>query len=184
MTTPSTADLRGVPPERVRDALRDGDPLPGGRGFAGLLRDPPNREGPVLVRDVLGRQPLFVERGVADPMTEDGPTTPGAWSFDRTDLDDPEPLRAGALLSSAGTERVWSLPDGEAVDPEPGQAGVDEALDAALGDLDVGDLEAERDGNDLAVAFSGGIDSGVVAAAVPDAPCYVAGFEGCHDVAA
>ncbi|EMA60884.1 asparagine synthase [Halorubrum kocurii JCM 14978] len=168
-----------MPPERVRDALRERDPLPGGRGFAGRLADPPDRDGPVLVRDVLGRQPLFVERGAASSATADDPTDPDAWSFDRTDLDDPEPVPAGAVASSAGTERVWSLSDGGPVDRESGQAAVDEALDAALGET-----EAGGDGTDLAVAFSGGVDSGVVAAAVPDAPCYVAGFEGCHDVAA
>jgi len=180
MTTPSSTgpDPRGASPERVRDALRDDDSLPGGRGFAGLLRDPPNREGPALVRDVLGRQPLFVERDAADPATEPDPTAADSWSFDRTDLDDPEPVPAGSFASSAGTERVWSLPDDGPADPEPGQAAVDRALDAALGDLETGA------GGDLAVAFSGGVDSGVVAAAVPDASCYVAGFDGCHDVAA
>ena len=179
MPDAQSSELRGAPPDRVRDALRDGDPLPGGRGFAGLLRDPPNRGGPVLVRDVLGRQPLFVERGATDSATARGPTDPDAWSFDRTDLDDPEPIPAGAIASSAGTERIWSLPDAGPADPETGQAAVDEALDGALGSVGT-----ETNENDLAVAFSGGVDSGVVAAAVPDAPCYVAGFEGCHDVAA
>ncbi|ELZ37383.1 asparagine synthase [Halorubrum saccharovorum DSM 1137] len=187
MADAQSPDLRGSPPERVRDALRDGDPFPGGRGFAGLLRDPPDREGPVLVRDVLGRQPLFVERGAADPATARDPTAPAAWSFDRTDLADPKPVPGGSLASSAGTERVWSLPGEGPVDSESGQAAVDEALDGALGALDaggLGGLETEADGDDLAVAFSGGVDSGVVAAAVPDAPCYVAGFEGCHDIEA
>jgi asparagine synthase (glutamine-hydrolysing) len=183
MASSHSSDLRGAPPDRVHDALRGGDPLSGGRGFAGLLYDSPNREGPVLVRDVLGRQPLFVERGAADPVSGGDPTDSGAWSFDRTGLDDPEPVPAGAVASSAGIERVWSLPDDEAVDPESGQSAVNRALDAALGDVDVGgDAGANR--NDLAVAFSGGVDSGVVAAAVPDAPCYVAGFEGCHDIEA
>ncbi|PHQ37989.1 asparagine synthase [Halorubrum persicum] len=195
-------ELCGASPEHVRDALRDGDALPGGRGFAGLLRDPPDREGSVLVRDALGRQPLFVERGAAgvapeggsatdgdpatdcDPTTDRDPTAADAWSFDRTDLDEPEPVPAGALVSAAGTERVWSLPDGGAVDAESGQAAVDDALGAALADLDVAGPEPGSDAGDLAVAFSGGVDSGVVAAAVPDAPCYVAGFEGCHDIEA
>jgi len=179
MTTPSSSDLRGASPDRICDALRGGDPLPGGRGFAGLLRDPPNREGPVLVRDVLGREPLFVERGGADPASGGDPTDSGIWSFDRTDLDDPEPVPAGTVASSAGAERVWSLPDEEPVDAESGQAAVDEALGAVLGEI-----KTEANRNDLAVAFSGGIDSGVVAAAVPDAPCYVVGFEGCHDIEA
>jgi asparagine synthase (glutamine-hydrolysing) len=34
------------------------------------------------------------------------------------------------------------------------------------------------------VAFSGGVDSAAVAAGVPRAPCYVAGFPDAHDVAA
>ncbi|WP_435094410.1 asparagine synthase C-terminal domain-containing protein [Halorubrum sp. N11] len=183
MTGSRSSDLRGAPPDRVRDALSDADSLSGGRGFAGLLHDPPNREGPVLVRDVLGRQPLFVEKRAVDPASGVAPTDPGAWSFDRTDLGEPEPAPAGTVTSRAGTERVWSLPAEEAVDPERGQGAVDRALDAALGDIDAG-CDAGADGDDLAIAFSGGVDSGVVAAAVPDAPCYVAGFEGCHDVEA
>ena len=166
----TTADLRGASPEHVRNAVRDGDPLPGGRGFAGRLGDPPNREGPVLVRDVLGRQPLFVERD-RTPLD--------AWSFDRADLDDPEPVPAGSVVSGTGTERVWSLPEDGPVEPDAGQAAVDRALDSALGDVD-----PDGPGGDLAIAFSGGVDSGVVAAAVSDTPCYVAGFEGCHDVTA
>jgi len=121
----------------------------------------------------------FVERGGADPASGGDPTDSGIWSFDRTDLDDPEPVPAGTVASSAGAERVWSLPDEEPVDAESGQAAVDEALGAVLGEI-----KTEANRNDLAVAFSGGIDSGVVAAAVPDAPCYVAGFEGCHDIEA
>jgi len=185
MADPQSPELRGASPDRIRDALRDGDPLPGGRGFAGLLRDPPNREGPVLVRDGLGRQPRFVERGAAGPASGNRPATardpaaPDAWSFDRTDLDDPEPVPAGEVVSSAGTERVWALPTDGPVDPETGQAAVDEALGAALGSIGT-----ETNEGDLAVAFSGGVDSGLVAAGAPDAPCYVAGFEGCHDVAA
>jgi len=66
---PST-DLRGASADRVRAALREGDPLPGGRGFAGRLADRPKKghgNEPVLVRDVLGRQPLFVECGAPNP---------------------------------------------------------------------------------------------------------------------
>ncbi len=174
--TPDT-DLRGAAPARVRDALRDGDPLPGGRGFAGRLSDPPARDGPVLVRDVLGRQPLFVERAAADPTTDRAPTDPGAWAFDRAALFDPTSLPAGSVASATGVERVWTLPDGAPADPGPAQAAVDDALDGTLNEL-------ARAIDGLAVAFSGGVDSGVVAAGAPDAPCYVAGFDGCHDVAA
>jgi len=177
MAGPSSADLRGTSPDRVRDALRDGDPLPGGRGFAGRLRDAPGRDGAVLVRDVLGRQPLFVEREAADPTNGRVPTDPSAWGFDRAPLADPMPVSAGSVVSGAGVEQVWMLPDGAPTDPDPAQAAVDAALGGALDEL-----EAAPDG--LAVAFSGGVDSGLVAAGAPDAPCYVAGFEGCHDVAA
>jgi len=175
--------LRGLPADRVRAALRDGNPLPGGCGFAGLLADPPDREGPVLVRDVLGRQPLFVERDALDPETEHRPTAPGAWDFDRDALDDPESVPAGGVVSATGTERVWRLPEPAATaDREAALAAVEDAVSAALHDLVPGTSDPETDGGDLAVAFSGGVDSGLVAAAAPEAPCYVAGFEGSHDV--
>ncbi|WP_418284377.1 asparagine synthase C-terminal domain-containing protein [Halorubrum sp. DTA46] len=181
--------LRGAPAERVRAALRDGDSLPGGRGFAGLLTDPPGRGGPVLARDVLGREPLFVERGVLSAAETDGtegrgdPTERGAWSFDRADLDDPQAVPAGSVVSANGVERVWALPDEEPATPADGQAAVDTAIAASLDE--VGGERAEiAENDDLAVAFSGGVDSGLVAAGAPTAPRYVAGFEGCHDVAA
>ncbi|MFC7186140.1 asparagine synthase C-terminal domain-containing protein [Halorubrum yunnanense] len=172
-----STDLRGASPDRVRDALRDGDPLPGGRGFAGRLADPPNREGPVLVRDALGRQPLFVERGPADPAADRAPTDPDAWSFNPNALADPAPVPAGSVASPGGVDRVWALPEEPPVDPEAAQAAVDAAIDDALS----GSTDASAE---PAVAFSGGVDSGLVAAGAPDAACYVAGFEGCHDVAA
>ena len=190
MTGTRASDLRGASPDSVRDALSDGDPLPGGRGFAGRLADPPDRDGPVLVRDVLGRQPLFAEReaigGDSAAATDRAPTDPDAWSFDRAALDDPERVPAGSVASASGVDRVWTLPDGPPAEPEAAQAAVDAAVDDALGGL--GGLADESDRPNgpgrLAVAFSGGVDSGLVAAGAPDAPCYVAGFEGCHDVAA
>ncbi|RLM70553.1 asparagine synthase C-terminal domain-containing protein [Halorubrum sp. Atlit-26R] len=196
--TPQPTDLRGASADRVRDALRDGDPLPGGRGFAGLLTDPPkwdspdrdapNREGSVLVRDVLGRQPLFIEREALDPESDRRPTDPEAWAFDRGALADPASVPAGSVVSASGTEHVWGLPDSEpTADREAALSAVDDAVSAALGDLATSPASARAEGTadgDLAVAFSGGVDSGLVAAAVPEAPCYVAGFEGSHDVAA
>ncbi|TKX68333.1 MULTISPECIES: asparagine synthase C-terminal domain-containing protein [Halorubrum] len=195
MSGPDPSDLRGAAADRVRAALRDAAPLPGGRGFAGLLADPPspdspspdprNRDGsdrdePVLVRDALGRQPLFVEREALDPETDRRPTDPDAWAFDRGALADPASVPAGSVVSAAGTERVWRLPDlGPTADREAALSTVDGAVSGALADL-----SAEAEADDLAVAFSGGVDSGLVAAAVPEAPCYVAGFEGSHDVAA
>lgn len=172
--------LRGASASLVAGAVRRRDPFPGTRGFAGLLASPPvtedDADDPVLVRDVLGRQPLFVEADATDP------TDPDAWSFDRGDLRDPDSVPAGSVVSATETERRWSLPTVPAADPEPAQEAVDAAIEAALADLAAEDA-APSTGR-LAVAFSGGVDSALVASAVPDAPCYVAGFEGCHDVAA
>ena len=192
--------LRGASPGVVADAIRTRDPLPGTSGFAGLLADPPERSGPVLVRDVLGRQPLFVERNANRPICS------VAWGFDPTALDDPVAVPAGSVVADAGTDpkngrrsrRIWSLPTTEPADPEAAQAAVDDAIDKALTDLHFGagsnadrtdssgdTAEHSGDADErLAVAFSGGVDSGLVASAVPNAPCYVAGFEGCHDLSA
>ncbi|ELZ85643.1 asparagine synthase [Haloferax elongans ATCC BAA-1513] len=153
--------MRGADESVVRRALESGDSLPGTAGFAGVL------DGQ-LVRDVLGRQPLFWERD-----------DPGAWSFDRCDLSDPVSVPAGHVrpISADGDDEnrsVWTLPD------LPVASDRDEAL-AAVRDA-VLESVREVDDDGLAVAFSGGVDSAVVAAGVPDAPCYVAGFEGSHDI--
>ncbi|KAB1196730.1 MULTISPECIES: asparagine synthase-related protein [Haloferax] len=155
--------MRGADPELVRRALAERDPLPGTAGFAGEI------DGR-LVRDVLGRQPLFSERD--DPET---------WSFDHRDLTDPISLPPGRVRTvtgdeSAADEQVWSLPS------PPAATDTDEAL-ATVRDAVFESVNAISD-DGLAVAFSGGVDSAVVAAGVPDAPCYVVGFEGAHDIAA
>ena len=181
-----TTDLIGASPAHVRSALASGEALPGGCGFGGLLTDPPGRDGPVLVRDVLGRQPVFVDRAARNP------TASGAWSTDRTTLADPMSVPAGSIVDPATggePEPVWTLPDPAPSAAATAQAAVTDAIESALERLDRPRSDgpaadgAAADG-DLAVAFSGGVDSGLVASAVPDAPCYVAGFEGCHDVAA
>jgi len=152
-------DLDGdvVDPTLIRAALAAGDPLPGTGGFAGSL------DG-TLVRDVLGRRPLFVDRD-----------DPDRWSRTLTDLARPRSLPAGCVLDAAGERRVWSLPDPEASAAEPALGEVTDAVERSVRAVD-------PDG--LAVAFSGGVDSAVVAAGVPEAPLYVAGFDGAHDVAA
>ncbi|KAB1194881.1 asparagine synthetase B [Haloferax sp. MBLA0076] len=155
--------MRGADDALVRRALNERDPLPGTAGFAGEI------DGR-LVRDVLGRQPLFSER-------ED----PSVWSFDHRDLTDPVAVPSGQSRPTTGddagrAEQVWTLPAPDvATDAEEALAQVRAAVFESVDSVD-------DDG--LAVAFSGGVDSAVVASGVPDAPCYVAGFEGSHDIAA
>ena len=153
----------GMDATLVRRALSERDPLPGTTGFAGEI------DGR-LVRDVLGRRPIFSERD--DPAT---------WSYDHRDLTDPVAVPPGHVRpttdgESAGDELVWSLPS------PPVTADTDEALEAVRDAVFESVRSVSDDG--LAVAFSGGVDSAVVAAGVPDAPCYVVGFEGAHDIAA
>ena len=163
----------GADPGTVRSAIETADPLPGTAGFAGQL------DGR-LVRDVLGRRPVFVDGG--------------SWAFDPTTLADPVSVQAGTVRGldvddpagdgDAGTapvERHWTLP---AVDPEPDDGHALAAVREAVLGRTRGVGSDDPNGESVAVAFSGGVDSAVVAAGVPDAPCYVAGFEGCHDVAA
>lgn len=145
--------LHGSTPSVVRQAIGRGDALPGTRGFAGSV------DG-LLVRDVLGRYPLFV----------DGE----AWAFDPTELDDPRSFPAGHVRSSKGVERWGELPDPPVADPGEGVEAVRSALERAFSTVDT---------ESLAVAFSGGVDSALIAAAL-DVPLYVVGFPESHDVEA
>ncbi|MFB6127587.1 MAG: asparagine synthase C-terminal domain-containing protein [Halolamina sp.] len=198
---------RSLDPDPVAAAVAERDPLPGTAGFAGVLAGADRRgdsadcdgrggtdetddlpAGALLVRDVLGRRPVWYDRMGGDPR----------WAFDPSDLADPTLLPAGHALGldsavdagDAGADsladgnrderdpspvRVWSLPTPE---PRPHEWAVTAVEDA------VAETVRAVDGDDLAVAFSGGVDSAVVAAGAPETPLYVAGFEGCHDVAA
>ncbi|ELZ22255.1 asparagine synthase [Halosimplex carlsbadense 2-9-1] len=149
--------LRGASTETVRRALADGDPLSGTAGFAGSV------DGRV-VRDVLGRQPVFTE---ADD--------PSAWSFDPAALSNPATVPAGHVRGPDGDERVWTLPNPRPATDE--RAAVRAVRSAVRGAID--DTATEG----LAVAFSGGVDSAALAARL-DAPLYVAGFPESHDVEA
>ncbi|MFP8956268.1 asparagine synthase C-terminal domain-containing protein [Natrialbaceae archaeon A-CW3] len=178
MTNVADGGLRGASPGVVRTALETRNPLPGTFGFAGWLGD-------ALVRDVLGRVPLFVEKPMLEGTTPLEPagtaSTPGA-------LENPVLFPAGSRQrSGAPPETVWTLPahagdgdDGkvavETVSSAPGDAleRVDEAITAAADAV-------SREDVDIAIAFSGGIDSALVAELL-DAPLYVAGFPGSHDV--
>ncbi len=149
--------MQGATADLVRRAIEENDPLPGTRGFAGEL------DG-TLVRDVLGRYPLFSEA--------DDPTM---WSHDPRDLGAPTPVPAGFARTSDGDNRLWELPDPPAFEDE--SEAIAAVRDAVRTCLD----EISADG--LAVAFSGGVDSAVVASAF-DCPLYVAGFPDSHDVEA
>ena len=179
--------LVGADPDVIRETLDFRDPLPGatGRGspamggFGGVLAkreqadDDPSRPD-CLVRDVLGRQPVYSERDAADP------TADGQWAFSPTQLDDPVVVPPGALRTAAGDDQVLSLPELSADSTDNAMAAVRDALSAALG---VASVERESP-DDVAVAFSGGVDSSLVALGFRDAPLYVVGFEGSHDIAA
>lgn len=150
-------NLFGTDRTTVEDALATGDPLPGTGGFAGELDD-------LLVRDVLGRCPLFTER--EDPTT---------WSHDPTELRDPERLPAGCVRDSERTRERWTLPK---IEPTTGRRHAVQLLREALETT----LESV-DESGLAVAFSGGVDSALLAARF-DVPLYAVGFPGSHDVRA
>ncbi|WP_049925058.1 asparagine synthase C-terminal domain-containing protein [Halopiger goleimassiliensis] len=165
--------LRGADPDLIREAIKDGEPFPGTTGFAGVV------DG-TLVRDVLGREPLFVERT--------GPVTASrGWAFRPGDLEEPVPVPPGtatdvaSLEDDRGTEAAfdtqWTLPD---PDPETDAEAALEALEAAIRSA----AEAVRASDlEVAVAFSGGVDSAFVAELL-DAPLYVVGFPDSHDVEA
>ncbi|WP_423999226.1 asparagine synthase-related protein [Haloarcula salina] len=156
--------MQGADPSVVADALDSGDPLPGTGGFAGDL------DG-TLVRDVLGRYPLFVERAASDDERLD----PEQWSHDPTALADPQSFPAGHVRDGDGTRRRWTLPS---PDPFGDRETAIEAVRTAIEDsVDAVDTDG------LAIAFSGGVDSALLAARI-DVPLYVAGFPDSHDVAA
>jgi len=168
-----TEPLRGASPAVVRTALDTDDPLPGASGcgpsdmggFGGVVDEQ-------VVRDVLGRQPVYTEADADDPTAE------GAWAFAPGDLDDPVAVPPGAVRTVDGDSQRLSLPEPPVDEPEPAQQAVDDALTGALG------LTENSESAETAVAFSGGVDSALVAAGLPDAPLYVIGFEGSHDIAA
>lgn len=151
-----TDTIRGADPAVIAKAVRTSDPFPGTRGFAGVLDDR-------LVRDVLGRQPLFVDADTTE------------WSFDPTTLDSPRRFPAGHLREHGTERQVWSLPRRPPTsDHAQAVRALTDALRASLENV-------SSDG--LAVAFSGGLDSALLAAAL-EAPLYVVGFPESHDVEA
>ncbi len=146
--------IRGATVSTVERALREEDPLPGTGGFAGEL------DGR-LVRDVLGRVPLFAE------------TDGTAWGHDPTTLVAPRRVPAGSVIEDGDAREIWALPAPDPVtDQRAAVEAVRDGLDRALAGVDE---------NGLAVAFSGGVDSGLLAAAL-DAPLYTVGFPESRDL--
>ena len=170
---PPQPPLRGADAAVVRASLATADPLPGanGRGPADMGGFGGRLDGR-LVCDALGRTPVYSEADADDP------TAAGAWAFTPGDLDDPVVVPPGGVRTADGDEVVLTLPEPPAADSDAAMAAVTDALTSALG------VDTERPATDDAVAFSGGIDSTLVANGFPDAPLYVVGFEGCHDIAA
>ncbi|WP_436935655.1 asparagine synthase-related protein [Halovenus marina] len=145
----------GANTETVKRAIRNETPLPGTAGFAGAV------DG-LVVRDVLGRYPLFSERG--DPDT---------WSLDPRRLDTPVRLPAGHVRDASGTRTLWDLPN-----PEPRADTRQLVLDLRHA---IEDAVTTAETANAAVAFSGGLDSAVLAAQL-DCPLYVGGFPDSHDI--
>ena len=144
---------QGAPADVVRMAMERGDPLSGTGGFAGGL------ESGTLVRDGLGRYPLFTE---ADDATTS--------ATDPTALSDPDPVPAGHPRDADGDTRVFRLPD-------PALLADDGRAVAAVGSA------VETVEGDPPVAFSGGLDSGLLAAGTDGRP-FVGGCPDSDDVAA
>ncbi|SIR83259.1 asparagine synthase C-terminal domain-containing protein [Natronorubrum thiooxidans] len=161
--------VRGADAETVRRALEHGEPLPGTVGFAGEL------DG-LLVRDVLGRVPLYVDadRTVASPAA-------AQWAFEPTSLESPELLPPGSTLdltpADADPERQWTLPE------PPLETDHDAALETLSSAIRTATDVARESDREVAVAFSGGVDSALVAELL-DAPLFVVGFPDSHDVEA
>jgi asparagine synthase (glutamine-hydrolysing) len=149
--------MQGAPTDVVRDALDRGTPLSGTGGFAGEL------EPGTLVRDVLGRYPLFSAPG--DPTT---------YTADPTDLGEPQRVPAGHRRDADGDTRVWTLPDPDpSDDPGAAVAAVRAAVERSVAGV----------AGDPPVAFSGGVDSGLVARG-SEGPLFVGGFPDSDDVTA
>jgi asparagine synthase (glutamine-hydrolysing) len=164
--TAGDEELRGADPDLVREALDSRDPLPGAGGFAGVL------DGRV-VGDVLGREPLFLseETGGWTPTLSPDPDRrsvrfPAGSVLDRSRLSDPD------LDPRAAAERVLRLPDPPTFEDRK------RAVSAVRSALDGTTVPPA-----CPVAFSGGVDSAIVAAAT-EGPLYVAGFPDSEDVTA
>jgi asparagine synthase (glutamine-hydrolysing) len=147
-----TSGLRGGAPDEIARALSDGNALSGLNAYAGQMPD--GR----LVRDALGREPLFVD---------------GAeWARSAASLPDPAPCPPGSVGRPDERPRpVLAMPPSDPVD-----------RDAALVQLRAAVEEALRGiPESTPVGLSGGLDSSLIAAHTAG-PCYVVGLDDAPDV--
>lgn len=142
--------LYGADVESVEVAITTGSPWTGHAGFAGLLPDER------IVRDVLGRYPVFVDDH--DPCQ---------WSFDPRDVDSAVSIPAGYVTTSGRERAVWTLP---APSPYKSSRKAVRAVDQVIATT-CRDLRDEH----LAIGYSGGLDSNLLASLI-DAPRYTVGF--------
>ncbi|MFB6104400.1 MAG: asparagine synthase C-terminal domain-containing protein [Halobacteriaceae archaeon] len=143
-----TGRCRGASPSSVAEVISRAAALSGLDGFGGAMPD--GR----LVRDVLGREPVFYDRETGD------------WGFEPAAVTDPVSVPAGSVVDPVEDTQhhVLVLPSSTPRSP-----------DAALDALETAITDALAGVRDVPVAFSGGVDSGVVASGV-DGPLYVVGF--------
>ena len=176
---------------RNRDPLVGTDPVyQPCRGYAfAVVREDASAVG----RDVLGRYPVYYDSERTD-----------RWAFDPTELEDPELLAAGTTRvfpndpdhpGEPNVERRFDLPTGSPEHDDPAEVGdlLHRTLNGVFADVE---REAREGSHRVAVAFSGGVDSAVVAVglrearrrqaaddAAADPNCYVVGFSDSQDVA-
>lgn len=149
-----TSGVRGADPDAIECALAEKAPLSGLNGFAGQLPD--DR----LVRDVLGREPLFV----------DGEQ----WARSAEALADPTRFPPGSVgLPGESPTPVLSLPSSTPKAREEAITALESAVGSALNQLP----------DTTPVGFSGGLDSSLIAA-YTNGPCYVVGVSEAPDIEA
>lgn len=143
-----TPELRGASVDAVESVLENGSAVTGLDGFGGQLPD--GR----LVRDAIGRVPVFRDRDRDE------------WGFDPRDLTSPEPVPAGCVtpVGAEDPTPVLGVPDADPRDPDRAIAALRTAVTTSLDAL-----------APVPVAFSGGVDSALVATG-SDGPLYVVGF--------
>ncbi len=164
--TASETLVDGAPVKPFRNGTVLDTALTGFDGFAGVVDEH-------AYRDVLGRRPLFRE---AESST---------WAFVPRVLDDPiviPPGYAGPLQDASPDASRQTPPRREALDAHEAQKRVTDVIQSEiLTDRVYRSKTSSGDEFTPAVAFSGGIDSSIVALSAPEAPCYVAGFPNSHD---